>query len=84
MNKSKPNRPFAGTPHARRRIANRELLAHARWQIALAVPLQQCYLCQATPLLRVAFPYLPLLFGRRAKRSDRLRQRVTIVRRRFA
>jgi hypothetical protein len=67
-----------------RAVANRELLAHARWQIALSRALQQRYLEQASPLLRIAFPYLPLLFGRRASHSDRLRRRPVRLRHRVA
>jgi hypothetical protein len=65
-------------------LANRELLAHARFEIALSRALQQRYLAQANPLVRVAFPYLPLLFGRRTSRRDRLRRRAIRLRHRFA
>jgi hypothetical protein len=39
------------------------------------------YSAEAGPLMRGLLPALPLVFGRRGSRSDRIRRRVTLLRR---
>jgi hypothetical protein len=69
---------------SQRRTARRALLAHARWQVTFSQQLLDGYTAEAGPLMRALVPALPLVFGRRGSRSDRIRRRVNLLRRRLA
>lgn len=79
-----PDAGVAANRRARRRAARHELLAHARWQVALSRELIAHYSADAGPVMRAFLPLAPFVFGRRASHADRIRRRLGNLRRRLA